>query len=83
MKNSAQQGVSEDYVNLIPKMYLGADTRARNDIGKSDSFKIGIGVHQGTALSPILFTTLRRGKNKWKNGRCSMEASVGGCISRR
>jgi len=35
-------------------MYTGAKTVVRTVYGKSNGFEIKVGMHQGTALSPLL-----------------------------
>ena len=36
-------------------MYTGAKTVVRTDYGNSKGFEIKVGMHQGSALSPLLF----------------------------
>jgi len=36
-------------------MYTGAKTVVRTVYGNSNSFEVKVGMHQGTALSPLLF----------------------------
>jgi len=39
-------------------MYEGANTRVKSLVGKTEDFRVGVGVgvHQGSALSPYLFS---------------------------
>ena len=36
-------------------MYAGAKTVVRTDYGNSKGFEVKVGMHQGSALSPLLF----------------------------
>ena len=44
--------------HVIKDMYEGVRTRVRTVIGDTEEFPIDIGLHQGSALSPFLFTTV-------------------------
>jgi Reverse transcriptase (RNA-dependent DNA polymerase) len=48
--------VPTKYVILIKDMYTNAVTCVRACDGESDTFSIKIGLHQGSALSPYIFT---------------------------
>jgi hypothetical protein len=52
----AKHGVSSQYITLIQDMYEGVRTSVRTNGGDTPDFPITIGVHQGSALSPYLFT---------------------------
>nr|GEV33122.1 hypothetical protein [Tanacetum cinerariifolium] len=39
-------------------MYEGAKTRVRTTVGNTDFFPVKVGVHQGSAISPYLFTLI-------------------------
>jgi len=48
--------VPVEYTRVIRDMYEGVRTRVRTVIGDTEDFPIDIGLHQGSALSPFLFT---------------------------
>src|SRR5215467_3203283 len=47
--------VEDRYVAVVKDMYEGVKTRVRTAGGVSGRFEVGVGVHQGSALSPYLF----------------------------
>ena len=49
---------SEYYIKIIKDMYDGATTTVRSAAGLTEEVKIGVGHHQGSALSPFLFAIL-------------------------
>jgi len=48
-------GVEEWLVSAVMSMYTGAKTVVRTVYGNSSSFEVNVGMHQGSALSPLLF----------------------------
>ncbi|XP_037775495.1 uncharacterized protein LOC119572454 [Penaeus monodon] len=52
------KGITEKYVKLIQDMCRGAYTLVRSTIRTSVKFEITVGVHQGSALYPLLFATV-------------------------
>ena len=48
-------GVEEWLVSAVMSMYSGAKTVVRTVYGNSKSLKVKVGMHQGSALSPLLF----------------------------
>ena len=48
-------GVEEWLVLAVMSMYTGAKTVVRTVYGNSSSFEVKVGMHQGSALSPLLF----------------------------
>jgi len=48
--------VSPAYTRLIKDMYEGGRTNVKMPGGVTNDFYIGMGLHQGSALSPFLFT---------------------------
>ena len=53
-----KQNIPEGYIRLVQDMYRGATTRVKSKRGMSEHFEVGIGLHQGSALSPFLFIML-------------------------
>ncbi|KAK9713818.1 hypothetical protein RND81_06G053100 [Saponaria officinalis] len=51
----ARKGVPRKYIDLIRDMYKEASASVRTNVGRTEEFPITIGVHQGSALSPLLF----------------------------
>ena len=48
-------GVEECLVSAVMSMYTGAKTVVRTVYGNSIGFEVKVGMHQGSALSPLLF----------------------------
>ena len=53
-----KQGVPERLINLVMALYKEAKSRVKTVAGTSEEFEIRVGVHQGSALSPLLFITV-------------------------
>ena len=51
-------GIVEKYVQLVQYMYEGSETVVRCAVGTTESFKVKVGLHQGSALSPFLFAVI-------------------------
>ena len=47
-------GVEEWLVSAVMSMYIGAKTVVRTVYGNSKGFEVKLGMHQGSALSPLL-----------------------------
>jgi len=48
-------GVKEWLVSAVMSTYAGAKTVVRTVYGNSNGFEVKFGMHQGSALSPLLF----------------------------
>ena len=67
-----RQKVPERLITLIMALYNNSRSKVRTMAGTSEEFDINVGVHQGSALSPLLFvvvmqeaTRTARGDNMW------------------
>ena len=45
----------EKYVRIVQECYKNVTTRVRSTVGSTDSFQVKVGLHQGSALSPLHF----------------------------
>jgi hypothetical protein len=50
-----RKGVPEAYIELIKDMYADSTTSVNTCAGATEEVEIGVGLHQGSALSPLLF----------------------------
>ena len=50
-----KRSVPEAYVKVIQDMYRGTKTRVKKRCGRTEYFEVKVGLHQGSALSPLLF----------------------------
>ena len=48
-------GIDEWLVRLVQSMYKDVRSRVRVGDGYSEEFSVGVGVHQSSVLSPLLF----------------------------
>lgn len=48
--------MAEKYVRVEQDMYESCETAVRCTVGVTEEFKMVLGLHQGSALSPFLFT---------------------------
>ena len=56
-----KSGMAEKYVRLVQDMYDGSETVVRCAIGTTESFKVKVGLYQGSALSPFLCAVIMIG----------------------
>ena len=50
--------VDEKYIRLVQDMYEGSKTRVSCAAGDTEDFRVTVGLHQGSTLSPFLFTVI-------------------------
>ena len=50
--------VPEAYINKIRDMYAGCKTSVMTSVGRTKEIEIEVGLHQGSALSPLLFVMM-------------------------
>jgi hypothetical protein len=50
-----RRGIPEAYINIIKDMYQDCTTQVVTTAGETEDIKIEVGLHQGSALSPLLF----------------------------
>ena len=50
-----RRGIPEAMVRAVMSLYEGAKTRVRVGLELFEEFEVKVGVHQGSALSPLLF----------------------------
>ena len=53
-----EKGVPEKYVMIVQDMYEGSRTRVKSSVGLTDMIPVGVGLHQGSSLSPYLFAMI-------------------------
>ena len=53
-----RNGVAEVYVGIIKDMYQDCGTSVICEAGEGEGFNVGVGLHQGSALSLLLFILL-------------------------
>ena len=50
-----KRATPEGFVNVVQDMYVGTKTRVKTRCGRTEYFEVKVGLHQGAALSPLLF----------------------------
>ena len=50
-----KKGVPEEYVKIVQDMYRSSKTQVVTQKGETEYFLLEVGLHQGSALSPLLF----------------------------
>ena len=53
-----KSGIVKKYIQLVQDMYEGSETVVRCAVGTTESFKVKVGLHQRSALSPFLFAVI-------------------------
>ncbi|KAK3554535.1 hypothetical protein QTP70_024436 [Hemibagrus guttatus] len=53
-----KSGVAEKYVRVVQDTYERSRTVVRFAVGQTEKFKVEVGLHQGSALSPFLFAMM-------------------------
>ena len=53
-------GVDEWLIRTVMALYTEACTVVKTDAGLSERFDVKVGLHQGSALSPLLFALVMR-----------------------
>ena len=53
-----KSGIVEKYVRLVQDMYEGSKTVVGCAAETTESFKVKVGLHQGSTLSPFLFAVI-------------------------
>ena len=51
-----KKGIPEKMVRAVMSLYEGAKTRVRVGLELSKEFEVKVGVHQGSVLSPLVFS---------------------------
>jgi len=68
--------VQKMYTNLIQDTYEGSSTRVKSMCRVTENFNIGVDVHQGSALSPHLFSAVMDEVTKEIQGEVPMVFDV-------
>ena len=66
-------GIDEWLVPLVQSMYKDVRSRVRVGDGYSEEFGVGVGVHQGSVLSPLLFIIVLEAISREFRTGCSWE----------
>ena len=53
-----KSGIVEKYLRLVQDMYEGGETVVKCAARTTENFKVKVGLHQGSALSPFLFAVI-------------------------
>ncbi|XP_047502427.1 uncharacterized protein LOC125047925 [Penaeus chinensis] len=52
------KNIPEKYIRIVQDMYKESETKVRCIAGTTEPFKVEVGLHQGSALSPFLFAII-------------------------
>ena len=69
-------GIGEWLVRLVQSMYKDVRSRVKVGDGYSEEFGVGVGVHQGSVLSPLLFIIMLEASIQGVPHRLSVGAAV-------
>ena len=53
-----KSGLAEKYMRLVQDMYEGSKTVVKCAVETTENFKVKVGLHQGSTLSPFLFALI-------------------------
>ena len=70
-------GIDEWLVRLVQSMYKDVRSRVRVGDGYSEEFGVGVGVHQGSVLSPLLFIIVLEALSREFRTGCPWELLYG------
>ena len=66
-------GVDEQALRLVKAMYSNAQSRAQVNSSSSEPFKVTVSVHEGSALSPLLFNIVMEALSREFRVSCTWE----------
>ena len=69
----ANYGIDKWLVHLVQSMYKDVRSRVRVGDGYSEEFGVGVGVHQGSILSPLLFIIVLKALSREFRTGCPWE----------
>ncbi len=68
-----RQNIPEKLIKLVMALYMNSRSKVKTAAGVSEELNIGVGVHQGSALSPLLFIVVMQEVTKEERGEGLME----------